>query len=192
MELGDGDVTDLLMSDHISLAIKQYAVSEMINLVNRQIESGLYCVDIKPPNFIYKKMDDEYQIMMIDFGIEYCQEKGLPKVYYTIGSKRTDKQARKLFKMMLLLQLMYTILKIIPSGERCEIIRPILDDPVITKAISYEPGSLESVINHILRYDNSFFGQVFRYYIGGATDTPIEEVSKSIVDTLDHYNNKCI
>lgn len=51
-------------------------VMDMINLIKKQQNHGIYCYDIKPLNFVYRIKDKK--VRMIDFGIDFCSNK-LPK-----------------------------------------------------------------------------------------------------------------
>lgn len=64
-----------LRSNSTTPEMKTFIVKSMCDLVNKKINCGLYCTDVKPSNFVIGTKDDgSYDIKMIDFGQEFCSE----------------------------------------------------------------------------------------------------------------------
>lgn len=55
--------------------IKENAVKKCIDLIRRQVyRSNLYCIDIKPGNFVVNISKKTLDVKMIDFGSDYCKK----------------------------------------------------------------------------------------------------------------------
>jgi predicted Ser/Thr protein kinase len=68
----DGD--KFFKNRNINIDIKKEAFRQMIDLVKEQIyDYKLYCIDIKPSNFLISKKD-QLKVRMIDFGGDYCSK----------------------------------------------------------------------------------------------------------------------
>ena len=63
MDLGDGSVGDILEKE-INIETKINIIHDMIRLINKQIDNGIYCIDIKPDNFIYTLKKNKMKIFI--------------------------------------------------------------------------------------------------------------------------------
>lgn len=70
----------------ITAKVKTEIVRQMIDLIKKQIDNGLYCSDIKPTNYVMNiDLRDNVEVKMIDFGTDFCTEKNI-----YVGYKNTD------------------------------------------------------------------------------------------------------
>jgi hypothetical protein len=73
MEYYDHDGSSFMRSYIISLSQKRMAFKMMIDLIYKQIyKEKLYCIDIKPINFVARIKNGFSDVKMIDFGAHYC------------------------------------------------------------------------------------------------------------------------
>lgn len=65
--------------------MKYYEIhTKLLDIIYSQIfDHHMYCVDIKPANFVVKKVKDDYIVRMIDFGGDWCYLDEFPKEYET-------------------------------------------------------------------------------------------------------------
>ena len=46
----------------------------MLDLIKKVTDTGIFCTDIKPNNFVVKKTDQGLDVKMIDFGADFCKD----------------------------------------------------------------------------------------------------------------------
>jgi len=65
--------------DREDLDLSSQVILQMIELMKKQINLGIYCYDVKPSNFVgnilYYDGVGEVDVKMIDFGADFCTEK---------------------------------------------------------------------------------------------------------------------
>lgn len=81
MEKYDESVEELIKKRTTSKRDMMHIISDMINLLYYKIfNTSIVCYDIKPSNFVYRKnKKGTYDIKLIDFGTEFCEEGNITK-----------------------------------------------------------------------------------------------------------------
>lgn len=128
--------------------------NQMINLMKIQIfESRLYCTDIKPENFVVKKLSgNEYKIRAIDYGTDWCSLEVMPKSFKT----------KEYFYTIILIQLclkIYIHIKKINSF----ILIPFYTDPIIMK-LTYKFTNFKTLKNVMYNVMLDEEGEQIKYY----------------------------
>lgn len=93
MEEFDMDCETALNSREYPINIKNEIVGQMLDILIKKINAGLYCYDSKASNFVVNVDEDTYRVVVriIDFGPEYCNDttNRYTKIFSTMNN-RTD------------------------------------------------------------------------------------------------------
>ena len=158
MDAGNGDVSSLI-SSYISVDIEKMSIKYMIKLIKKQIDNGIYCLDIKPSNFIYYFKNGRFNVKMIDFGlgplsnkIKWCGEK--------LGDIFNNKEE---FYVYILIQLFY--MSVINEDYDCEIYEPFFEDNIFMKYVK-DINIIKNLLMNIMTNDKQNITKQFRHYLG--------------------------
>lgn len=128
--------------------------NNMIDLMKKQVyESRLYCTDIKPENFVVKKLSgNNYKVRAIDYGTDWCSLEVMPKSFKT----------REYFYTIILIQLCLKIYIHI-KNENSFILSPFYKDSVIIKITENFKNfkTLKNVLYNVMLDEE---GEQIKYY----------------------------
>ncbi len=120
MELFDSSVEKLYYSN-ISNDILRNIHSQMIRLMKIQIYNlKMYCTDIKPENFVVKKIGYKYKVRSIDYGPDWCTLKKFSRSFKSVDFFYT------IISMLLCLNIFSHI-----RQENTSILRPFFTDKIV-------------------------------------------------------------
>jgi serine/threonine protein kinase len=148
-----------------SLSIKQYQDihQQMIDLLHEQIyDNHMYCVDIKPGNYVVKKVGNDFVTRIIDFGKDWCYLDEFPGEYDTID----------MFYFVILIQLCLMINTVITHEQISPIVlKPFFDDRVYKEAMKNKRYVKEILYRALFSINSPIHGRYFAYGIQVQEDT---------------------
>lgn len=183
MERGDNSLDNVLISEKYTVEQKKKIIVNMINIIKKQfLKVRLYCLDIKPDNFIFFKKG--LKVRAIDFGKKFCDLNVLPSVFNKFKNKD------KLFTMLMLLQIFMIIHNF--HSRPVPYLTPFLKDNIF-KLLFKDINFTKQLIYEIIKNHSSkvfHIGYIFKYYINYSNkDISDEETVNYIFNTLDMYNS---
>ena len=136
MEAFDYSVSDSYKKD-MSVFIYSDIHIQMIDILHSQIfENHMYCTDVKPGNYVVKKVKSEYKVRAIDFGSDWCSLDRFPQEYLN----------KEIFYLVVLIQLcIVVILELTRSGLNQIITKPFFEDPIYKKYTKNDTKTAELI-----------------------------------------------
>ncbi len=186
MEAGEGSIGDAIESD-MNPKLKEAIVRDSIRLTWKQIEHDMFCLDIKPGNFIYQMIGKNPRVKMIDFGKDWCSLGEIPLIFKDMS--RNYGEAKKHFFAIVMTQLLFLIeKKIAPQFVKNArtILRPFFDNKIL-KNYFLKPRELGRLIKAILDHDPGI-SHIFKWYViepnSKKTST---EVAKYVINSIENF-----
>lgn len=187
MESGDDSVMSALQSN-MDPRLLQALVRDCIRLTWKQINKlELYCLDIKPNNFIYKMNKGGPKVRMIDFGAEWCKLNKLPKVITDVSPNK--KISKQLFFVIVMLQFFMIIHLNIPEAY-CDIYKPFFENEILKHYLN-DLDEIEKLIQYITIYDNYIVGHIFSHYASKEEPKEPKELAKDVVKSIRIIRGDC-
>ena len=182
MEPADTSSTEIYYSK-LPMNLKIETTRRILELLHEQIyDHGMYCVDIKPGNFVvtYKNYFD---VKMIDFGVDFCsfsdEPENLGKMYKSLG-KVPGFSKKDLFFVIMMIQFILFISKF-PQGR--ELVEPFFQGNYLELFTLFLKGDAMKVLNDVKHYD-SFLTY---YYYNQVTEDKNGSFSQNILNLLEHF-----
>lgn len=127
MEVFDGSVDDVYKLKLPSTVFFDIH-AQMLDILYKQIfKHHMYCSDIKPGNFVVKKVGGKYKVRAIDFGTDWCR----------LDDMRPEYESKEIYYVILLIQLCIMIMKQMTIFNlNSVVIKPFFDDAIYTKYMS--------------------------------------------------------
>lgn len=141
MEKYKANVFELLFDQSLSLNDKKLIINKMIILLyNKIFYSDVMCYDIKPGNYVFKIVDNNIDIRLIDFGQEFCE----PNTF--------TKQRRIAIFILLMIQLAH-IIKKLPNIKKA---LPVFNQTssIFKNRLKYLEICYNELVNNNKMYDN--------------------------------------
>jgi hypothetical protein len=137
--------------------------TEEIKILHKQIfDHHLYCTDIKPENFVFKKEGNEFIVRSIDFGKDFCWLDQLPFIYVNV----------ELYYVICLIQLLLLTAYYIERRKvYIEAVRPFFEDLLFRKHMENDINDIHPNITDIMRniLNARFNNDIFRFYTAVAS-----------------------
>ena len=158
-------------------------MNKMFKLVSSQIyDYDMYCLDIKPGNFIYTKKGNKLTVKMIDFGQDWCDRR-IPGVYKSI-TKDPNYRKNLLFVVVMLQFFMIVYDNYFPflikKGQKDRlraIFKPFFKNDAIKWAMNNQ-AMITELLYLILYEDPKYTGHIFKHYVdkGKKNSTVVQKV----------------
>lgn len=174
------DCENLLHVNYVSTPVKAAIIRQMCHIIEKQIDHGIYCNDIKPSNFVANLTDDNADVKMIDFGSEFCTKKNIygslknDDVFYKDGDFNIT--AKNLLQLSNTIQLFMTcistgFLKKLPLKD-IGIVYEGFNVPLLVKFLKYRYWKrvITQYINygmHVLKQGRSNPATILIWYTNG-------------------------
>lgn len=180
MELFDGSLTNAY-KENLSIQNYQDMNQQVLDLLKIQIfENEMYCTDIKPDNFVYKKTKKGYEVKLIDFGEEFCK----------LGSFDKQNYANiNIFYVILALQIMIMIYSDTYDRIDYSVFLPFFQDKRIKYYLSSPERTkeLQWVLYHLLKNYDDASNMVHLYYYCYGTEIDRDKILKNKNPKKDKY-----
>ena len=169
------------------LSIVEKGMKQMFKLLRSQIYNyNMYCIDIKPGNFIYNRKGNRLMVRMIDFGKDWCDQE-IPEIYRKI-TKYPDKQKNLLFIVVMLQFFMIIYDSYFPyftkkgQNDRLHaVFKPFFKNKAIEWAMNNQ-NTIVELLHLILSEDRKYTGHIFKYYVNKGKSN--EKVVQKVINTL--------
>jgi hypothetical protein len=180
MEINGWDIlSDYDYPDHK----KQMIIDDMIDLLYFQIfEHSMYCIDIKPNNFVIKNMESEKPIVkMIDFGADFCDLDHIPPIINDIT--QDENSQKEVLYVVLLIQLIITILKIVSKTKtkNNKIVMPFFEDSIFIKYVVEQQEITKEILKHIMEHDPDYLGMMIMHYFKFALSSKYKDADHNVL-----------
>lgn len=191
MEKFDNSLEKFLDSKDVSKENKEIAIKMSMDLLKDQIyKVGLYCIDIKPGNYVVNLgSDGKLNVKMIDFGADYCK-RSVNELRYTKGCVLANGSKDTVY--------VYNLLQLYELLVSKEFSYVILTDPKFTEYFINNAVNVKNTVIQVY-YEGSeqqmdqchlvwFYGRGMYYHYDKSSSK--DDLYKSILD--DNNNDSSI
>ena len=113
MEQFDMDLHDFYVSENNHAKLNS-VTDQMLKIVDLMSMSKVLCTDIKPGNYVVKKVKDKLKVRMIDFGLDFCHPEK--------NNKMLNDNLRMAFNIVIKMQLFFMIKQLTNRNQMFHIV----------------------------------------------------------------------